>query len=315
MGYAPRKSTPAGRSRSLELWKVLFERVDPTLFRETGVLWMAREHDPLTTSTLATLERVGVPHERLSRVQLESRWPQVEFRPGPLSVRRRGDVAIHEPGSGVLMARRASRRSSREAERQGVRYVAAAVKSVQSPPPAGGSKQSPRDRVRGIGGALFIFACGPWLPKLFPDLLGDRIFATRQEVLYFGPPAGDSRFAAPACRRGSISARRCTASPTSRRGLQDLAGPSRRALRPDTDERVAGQTLPAVRDYMARRFPALRNAPLAGAEVCQYENTCNGDFSDDRHPELENVWLVGGGSGHGFKHGPVVRRVRRATCS
>jgi glycine/D-amino acid oxidase-like deaminating enzyme len=26
----------------------------------------------------------------------------------------------------------------------------------------------------------------------------------------------------------------------------------------------------------------------------------------DRHPAFENVWLAGGGSGHGFKHGPVV---------
>jgi glycine/D-amino acid oxidase-like deaminating enzyme len=40
--------------------------------------------------------------------------------------------------------------------------------------------------------------------------------------------------------------------------------------------------------------------------VCQYENTANGDFLIDRHPDFENVWLVGGGSGHGFKHGPAV---------
>jgi glycine/D-amino acid oxidase-like deaminating enzyme len=26
----------------------------------------------------------------------------------------------------------------------------------------------------------------------------------------------------------------------------------------------------------------------------------------DRHPDFDNVWLVGGGSGHGFKHGPAV---------
>ena len=58
--------------------------------------------------------------------------------------------------------------------------------------------------------------------------------------------------------------------------------------------------------YLARRFPALRDAPLVASEVCQYENTSNGDFLIDRHPDLENVWLVGGGSGHGFKHGPAV---------
>jgi glycine/D-amino acid oxidase-like deaminating enzyme len=62
----------------------------------------------------------------------------------------------------------------------------------------------------------------------------------------------------------------------------------------------------AVRAYVARRFPALRGAPIVETRVCQYENTSNGDFLIDRHPEMENVWFAGGGSGHGFKHGPAV---------
>jgi len=53
-------------------------------------------------------------------------------------------------------------------------------------------------------------------------------------------------------------------------------------------------------------LPALRGAPIVETRVCQYENTSNGDFLIDRHPEAENVWFVGGGSGHGFKHGPAV---------
>jgi glycine/D-amino acid oxidase-like deaminating enzyme len=57
---------------------------------------------------------------------------------------------------------------------------------------------------------------------------------------------------------------------------------------------------------MTRRFPALAHAPLVESRVCEYENTSSGDFLIDRHPTLENVWLVGGGSGHGFKHGPAV---------
>jgi glycine/D-amino acid oxidase-like deaminating enzyme len=61
-----------------------------------------------------------------------------------------------------------------------------------------------------------------------------------------------------------------------------------------------------VREFVSRRFPALKDAPIVASEVCQYENTSNGDFLIDRHPERPNVWLVGGGSGHGFKHGPAV---------
>ena len=61
-----------------------------------------------------------------------------------------------------------------------------------------------------------------------------------------------------------------------------------------------------MRQYLVRRLPDLRNAPVTETRVCQYENTSNGDFLIDRHPEFANAWLVGGGSGHGFKHGPVV---------
>jgi sarcosine oxidase len=299
MGYGAQEIYTRWAWRSLELWKALFERVDPTLFHETGVLWMAREKDPLMTSTLATLERVGVPHTHLSRAHLESRWPQIDF--GPIL------SAVHEPGSGVLMARRGVEAVVREAQREGVRYVSAAVNTVQ-PPVSGGRLEeiTTRSGAR-IGGEAFIFACGPWLPKLFPDVLGDRIFATRQEVLYFGPPAGDSRFAPPAMPAWIDFGGEMYGVPDiAAHGFKislDRHGPP---FDPDTGDRVAGQTFHAVRAYMARRFPALHDAPLVAAEVCQYENSSNGDFLIDRHPDLENVWLVGGGSGHGFKHGPAV---------
>ena len=76
---------------------------------------------------------------------------------------------------------------------------------------------------------------------------------------------------------------------------------------PDKGERVVtAEGLDAVRKFLAQRFPALKNAPLLETRVCQYENTSNGDFLIDRHPAFDNVWLVGGGSGHGFKHGPAL---------
>ena len=299
MGYGAQEVYTRWSWRSLELWKALFEQVDPALFRRTGVLWMARDQDPLTTSTLAALERADVPHERLSRAQLESRWPQIDL----------GGVtwAIHEPDSGVLMARRAVEAIVREARREGVRYITAAVNAVQPPARVGRLDAIATRSGERIGGAVFIFACGPWLPKLFPDLLGDRIFVTRQEVLYFGPPAGDSRFAPPAMPAWIDFSEEMYGIPDiESRGFKIALDRHGAPFDPDTGDRVAGATIDTVRAYMARRFPALHDAPLVAAEVCQYENTCNGDFLIDRHPEFENVWLVGGGSGHGFKHGPVV---------
>ena len=69
---------------------------------------------------------------------------------------------------------------------------------------------------------------------------------------------------------------------------------------------ITPETLGDIREYVSFRFPALKDAPLVETRVCQYEQTPDGHFIIDRHPSMENVWLVGGGSGHGFKHGPAV---------
>ena len=153
-----------------------------------------------------------------------------------------------------------------------------------------------------------MLACGPWLPTLVPDVLGDRIFPTRQETFYFGVPPGDARFSTSAMPVWADFAEEIY-------GIPDFAGrgfkvaPDRHGppADPDSLERVpTKETIESVREYVSRRFPGLKDAPVVGAEVCQYENTSNGDFLIDRHPDRPNVWMIGGGSGHGFKHGPAV---------
>jgi sarcosine oxidase len=91
------------------------------------------------------------------------------------------------------------------------------------------------------------------------------------------------------------------------RGLKIAIDRHGERVDPDTQSRiVSAQGEEVVRKYIARRFPDLRDAPIVESRVCQYENTSNGDFLIDRHPQMENVWFVGGGSGHGFKHGPAL---------
>jgi monomeric sarcosine oxidase len=299
MGYGDQEVYTRWSMRSLELWKALFARIGrPALFQQAGVLWMARGEDPLTTSTLATLQRLGVRHERLGRAELDARWPQIDFGPNTWG--------IHEPESGFLMAFRAVQAVAEAATSGGVEYLQERIAA----PPAG---KGPLGAVatksgRAIRAGTFVFACGPWLPKLFPDLLGDRIFPTRQEVFYFGPAAGDARFRSPAAPVWVDFAEEIYGVPdVEGRGFKvapDRHGP---AFDPDAGERViTAATLATVREFVARRFPGLKDAPLVQSEVCQYENTSNGDFLIDRHPERGNVWLVGGGSGHGFKHGPAL---------
>jgi glycine/D-amino acid oxidase-like deaminating enzyme len=284
--------------RSLEAWKTVLKQAGRSnQFQPTGVLWMARAQDPLTTSTLRTLERLGVRHERLERAQLAARWPQIDF--GPVT------WAIHEPESGFLAAFHAVQVVAQAAMAGGAAYLQESVL-----PPAGtGPLAAVATRSgRTITAKTFVMACGPWLPRLFPDLLGDRIFPTRQEVFYFGVPGGDARFGTDALPVWVDFAEEIYGIPDFRgRGFKvalDRHGPR---VDPDSLERVpTADTIAHVRAFVGRRFPALKDAPLVASEVCQYENTSNGDFLIDRHPALPNVWLVGGGSGHGFKHGPAV---------
>jgi len=297
MGYGPDELYTRWAWRSLAQWKALAARTGERLFHETGVLWMAHDEDARSRATLDTLARAGVPHERLDRSQLELRWPQIAF----------GDVTwgIHEPRGGALMARRSVQALAGEVARRGGDVRTAAVR-----PPAGQGRLA--DVVLSDGTVVrarsFVFALGPWLGKLFPDLLADRIFPTRQEVFYFGPPAGDARFAPPAFPAWIDFVDEVYGIPdVEARGFKlapDAHGPR---FDPDTGERrVSAEGIAAARAFLARRFPALKDAPLVASEVCQYENTSNGDFLVDGHPSWENVWLVGGGSGHGFKHGPAL---------
>ena len=297
MGYGDQEIYTRWSMRSLELWKSLFGKAGRAFFQPAGVLWMARGQDPLTTKTLATLQRLGVPHERLERSELERRWPQIDF--GPIT------WAIYEPRSGFLMAFHAVQAVVQFAMVEGVDYLQEAVIPV---PGKGRLDSVATSSGKNVAAGTFVFACGPWLPKVFPDLLGERIFPTRQEVFYFGAPPGDGRFRSSEMPVWVDFAEEIYGIPDFKgRGFKvapDRHGPD---FDPDTGSRViTPETLATVREFVGRRFPGLKDAPLIASEVCQYENTSNGDFLIDRHPERDNVWLVGGGSGHGYKHGPAV---------
>jgi len=294
MGYGQNDIYTRWSQHSLKLWTGLFAEADrPELFERTGVLWTPPLGDPSAAHTRAAFEKHGVSFQALTHSELEARFPQIRF-----SSPREG---IFEPDSGVLLARRAVRAVVAQAIRNGVDYFREAAL-----PPDGDTLRTVSGRL--IRAGTFVYACGPWLPKIFPDVLGGRIRPTRQEVYFFGPPPGDARFAPPLMpawldftdERGAYSL-----PDLENRGFKlafDQHGPE---FDPDSGERVATGVREA-RAFLAERFPALATAPLVESRVCQYENTSTGDFLIDRHPEFDNVWLVGGGSGHGFKHGPMV---------
>jgi glycine/D-amino acid oxidase-like deaminating enzyme len=300
-GYGPDEIYTRMAWASLDEWRALSARAELPIFHPAGVLIFFHREEAYATGSLAVHRRLGLPIEQVGPAELARRWPQVDW----------SGIAfgLHEPDFGALMARRSVQTLVEEFVRAGGEYRRAAIA-----PPAGSARLG--FLVAGSGERLeaerFVFACGPWLPKLFPAILGNRIFPTRQEIFFFTPPAGDGRFGAASLPGwadfdGDFYY-----------GFPDLEGRGFKIANdrhgppadPDTlDRRPSEMGIADVRAYMARRFPALAGAPLSEARVCQYENSANGDFLIDRHPEWNNVLLVGGGSGHGFKHGPEVGRL------
>jgi sarcosine oxidase len=284
--------------RSLLQWREFFDAIGrPELFAPSGVLWMARRGQVAAESSVAALTDAGVRHTVLDAAALRQRYSQIR-------VPDHG-WAIFEPDSGALLARRAVQAVVADACARGVELWRDQVLPLRAGDPGQclqtqGGRQIQADQV--------VFACGPWLERVLPVVLGGRLFVTRQEVYYFGIPAQETRFSAQHLPTWMDFDGAWYGMPDlEARGFKlacDVHGP---ALDPDHAERAPTPAgIESARAFIARRFPALSGAPLLAAEVCQYENTSNGDFVIDRHPDLENVWIAGGGSGHGFKHGPAV---------
>ena len=296
MAYGADEIYTRWSQNSLVQWNKLFDRAGDRLFHQTGVLWLAGEDDERLPESIATLNRCAIKHQVMERATLEERYPQVNF----YAVER----GLLEPESGVLMARRAVAFLVADAVKRGVR-----LEIVQIVAPFKAKKLESVETAQGerISAGQFVFACGPWLGKMFPELLGPRIFPTRQEVFFFGTPPGDLRFAPAALPTWLFTMDEVYGMPDlENRGLKVALDAHGMRIDPDTQSRWASpEVADWARRYVARRFPALKDALIVETRVCQYENTSNGDFLIDRHPELENVWLAGGGSGHGFKHGPA----------
>lgn len=285
MGYGTREIYTSWSLRALELYKDFYAKTDSGLYHQTGFLWLAAEKDEYTTSNMAVFDKLKVTYEKLSRSELAKRYPQIGLE--GIS------WGLYEPNAGGLMARRGVQTVVRETVKAGLRYEQRAITSVPA---------------SDISAGTYIYACGPWLRKLFPELLGNKLNPTRQEVFYFGVAPGAAEFRAPKMPAWVDPGSTAYGLPDlEARGFKVAPDNHGVTVDPDTQERVVpASSVAQVRSYLARRFPSLATAPCTQTEVCQYENTANGDYVIDRHPGFSNVWIVGGGSGHGYKHGPAL---------
>lgn len=284
---------------SLGDWRWLSSRAGLPIFHPLGVLFFFPRLEPYVAQSIEVHRKLGIGLEMLDRAALARRFPQIVWDGV--------ELGLFERDRGALMARRAVQALVREFVAAGGEYRQAAVQS-----PADAELLSSLTTIGGEAFAAdhFVFACGPWLPKLFPRELGQRITPTRQEIFFFAPEAGDTRFAAGALpgwadfNEGDIYYGFPDLEARGFKIAHDQHGP---VIDPDIGDRTpSASALADVRAFMKRRFPMLAQRPLVEARVCQYENSSNGDLLIDRHPQWQNVLLVGAGSGHGFKHGPAV---------
>jgi glycine/D-amino acid oxidase-like deaminating enzyme len=298
--YGPSQPYTKMAAHAMQLWREHEKRWNRQFLHPCGVLWMAAGgDDQFERGSLPLLREAGIPCEELSAADLEKRWPQINLE----GVR----WGIYEPESGFLTARVACQAVLDGFLAEGGEYRQASVVSrdLDSAP---GDALTLSDGTKLIADH-YVFACGPWLGKLFPRTIGDRVRPTKQDVFFFGTPAGDDRFSDQKLPVWADHRNQFIYGIPGNEGrgfkvADDTRGPD---FDPTSGERQASADgLRTIREYLGFRFPALKNAPLLETRVCQYENSPDNNFIIDRHPLSERVWLLGGGSGHGFKHGPAL---------
>ena len=298
--YGPDTIYSRMAQESLVQWRALSARQSQAVFHPTGVLWLSSHRDDYMDSSIKNLNQLGIRHEVLNEQALANRYPQIAMQDI--------NIGFLEQNGGALLARRGVQAVVAETVAAGGRLI---IAKAEAPVQNGDVVQVRLSGGRTLTATNAVYACGPWLPKVFPEVIGSRIRPTRQVVFFFGTPAGDRRFAVPQLpvwadfNDGDIFYGIPDLESRGFKIAHDVHGPE---FDPDTRQ-PRGSHLESeqkVRTYLQKRFPDLATAPLLGVRVCQYENSSNGDYLIDRHPSLKGVWLVGGGSGHGYKNGPAV---------
>lgn len=297
--YGERAIYTTMAARAMQLWREHDERAQRTFFHRTGAMWIFSGDESFGQASLEPMKTAGLPFSWLDPAEARRRWPHVSFE-GVTKV-------LWEPEAGYALARRACEHVVETLVAEGGQYIVGRVVNV--PVDGGVLRTIAVEGRQALEADRFVFACGPWLGTLFPDVVGRRIRPSRQESFYFGTPPGDTRWLPPDMPVWlDYRAHLYYGIPgNAHRGFKvadDTYGPT---FDPTNGDRAhTPEMLAEARAFLRLRFPAIADAPLLGSEVCQYELTPDSHFLIDRHPGAANAWIVGGGSGHGFKMGPAL---------
>jgi sarcosine oxidase len=292
LSYGAREIYTRWSQKAALLWDARQKEFGRRLYYPNGSLRVMRDAELAVQK--AVFDRMGIGYEDLGPDEVRKRWPQLNYDDTP--------HILYESTGGVVKARESMIAVAETFMQKGGEVRVGHAK----PGPASGGKMS-HMLVDGqpLSAGSTIFACGPWLPKVFPALLGDRISVPRRELFYFGSPIDDHRYRWEHLPN-LADLDTYTASDVDY-GVKVAARFPDFPVDPDNVDRMPSDFLRQwVRDYVARRMPGLKDQPIVATRACQTENSDNSHFIVDRHPEMDNLWVAGGGSGHAFKMGPVL---------
>ena len=274
----------ASARRARTLWRELEAESGADLLIECGLVWFARRADGWEAASEQTMRAQDIPVERLGADEGAGLFPS--FRGEDL------EFLLHEPEAGVLRAQLAIQTLAAQAAAHGARVVRGRATPEADAVLVGGER---------LEADAVVWACGGWLSALFPDLV--TLTTTRQDLFFLGGGEAWTRAPGWVDYDGAVYGTGDVAG-LGVKGAPDFEGPP---LPPDAElPPVDPANERWIRDYCARRFPALADAPLKGSTSCRYELSPDSHFVAAPHPQHPAVWLLGGGSGHGFKHGPAM---------
>jgi glycine/D-amino acid oxidase-like deaminating enzyme len=286
--------------RALELWKENQQRWGKQFFFNSGVIWFCyQEKNPIVDDSIPFTKKHRMEYEYLSVKEIQKRFPAIETN----------DLhhAWFDPFGGYLKARESMQVVKEAFVNEGGKFITAFAN-------AGKISSAKMDGIQLSNGETlkadaYIFACGPWLGQLFPEVLKEKIVCTKQEAYYFGVPKEQAAAyeQLPAWIDLDGKDFYYGIPGNAHRGFKIGVDKRGEIFDPTDGERVYNpQVLADARKFIEHRFPGLKNAPLVESRVCPYENSPDGNFIFGQHPEADNLWFLGGGSGHGFKHGPAL---------
>ena len=287
-------------NKSFAFWKELSNKSERELYNENGMLWLVSQNDSsYVTNSSKHIQNCGHTLEEISIEKAKNIYPNINFE----------DInqVFFEKKAGTLMASRCCKNVVREYQKNGGKIKIGEVKIDEENL---NTKNSISFNGKTIDADKYIIACGPWNRILLPNMLQKLTYISRQEVYYFSVPNNQAK-------SFNLNSMPCWLDLNEdnpsyygipfhlNKGFKIAYDERTTLFDPDESDRIPlPELVDRTKSYLYHRFPKLKGLPITEARVCQYENSLDGNFIINHHENNNNVLVLSGSSGHGFKMGP-----------